>query len=72
MRLPVLPPRVRKAFSSPESTSPALINLDAFGAGPACCAIAAGAAKVAAMTVAKANRLPNRSFVMSIISVSGC
>jgi hypothetical protein len=48
-----------------------LIALVAFGAGSACCA-GAGSAKVAAMTVPKASRLPNRRFVMSIVSVSGC
>src|SRR6266404_9490822 len=60
---------MRKALSSPESMSPALISLPVFGAGSACCASAAGTANAAIMTIAKAKRLPNRSFVISIISV---
>jgi hypothetical protein len=62
---------VRKAFSSPESTSPALINLAAFGAGSSVCATALDAPTVVATTITQAKRLPNRRLVMSIISVSG-
>src|SRR5664279_217901 len=61
---------MRMALSSPDSTSPALINLPGFGPRSACCAIAAGAANTAAITATKANRLPNRRFIMSNISVS--
>jgi len=61
--------------------------LPAFGAGSACCASAccaeprcakaccakpAGTADITAMTPPKASRLPNRRFVMSNTSVSGC
>jgi hypothetical protein len=58
-------------LSSPESTSPALIGLPAFGTAAVCCATAAGAADVTAMNAAKASRLPNREFVMSIIPFCG-
>src|ERR1700723_1262173 len=58
-----------RAISSPESTSPALINFAGFGAGSSSCASAAGAAN-AAMNITKANRTANRRLVMSIISVS--
>src|SRR6187397_1117105 len=57
------------AVSSPDSTSPALINFAAFGAGSADCARAAGAAEAAAIAVTKARRLPNRRIIMSLISV---
>src|SRR5258708_12062982 len=59
------------ALSSPESTSPALIGLPALGGGSAGCAWPAGAAKAMVVIDAKASRLPNRRFVMSVISVCG-
>src|SRR6266481_3035770 len=59
------------ALSSPESTSPALIGLPALGGGSACCAWPAGAAKAMVVIDAKASRLPNRRFVISVISVCG-
>jgi len=70
--LPFLPPRTFTAFNSPESTSPGLISLPAFGAGSACCAWAEGAANVVARMAPKASRLANRRFVISIVSVCDC
>src|SRR3984885_167408 len=71
MCLPFLTLRTRSALSSPESTSPALIGLPAFGAGSDCWAKATGAAEDTAKIAAKANRMANRRFVMCVISVSG-
>src|SRR5437763_15419874 len=56
-------------LSSPDSTSPALIGLPAFGGGSACCARPAGAARLTARIDATASRLANRRFVISVISV---
>ena len=74
-RLPIVPERKRMAFSSPDSTSPALIGLPGFGAGSpscagsACCACATGATSATARIAAQAKRMPNRRFVISISSV---
>src|SRR5580698_1600983 len=57
------------ALTSPDSTSPALIALVAFGDGSACCAQAVGAADIAAIAITKAKLTRNRRLVMSIISV---
>jgi hypothetical protein len=60
---------VRNAFSSPERTSPVLINLAAFGAGSSVCANAPDVATIVATSATQTRRLPNRRFVMSMISV---
>src|SRR5450756_2013413 len=55
---------MRIALSCPDSSSPTLIGLPAFGAGSACCAADADMESMAAHA-AKTSRLPNRVFVMS-------
>jgi hypothetical protein len=46
-----------------------LINLAAFGAGSSVCANAPDVATIVATSATQTRRLPNRRFVMSMISV---
>src|SRR5664279_4373458 len=55
---------MRMALSWPDSRSPTLMSLPAFGAGSACCAADADMESMATHA-ANTSRLPNRVFVMS-------